>query len=138
MYEYDGGSYFSGIPLLFMVATYFYWSFCQFTIAKKLGHSSPWWSFVPLLNIYQIVQMANKQWYWFLLFFIPFVSLATWPMAWVEIAKARNKPAYWGVLMLIPFINLISLVILAVGPEYKGVADKAYVKEPEQERVNVS
>ncbi len=138
MYEYDGGSFFSGIPFLFTIAIYLYCSFCQFYMAKKVGHSSPWWAFIPFLNLYQIVQMASKQWWWFLLFFVPFINIATWPMAWVEVAKARNKPAIWGVFMLIPILNLISYAVLASGPAFTGVTDNAYAKKSEQERVNVN
>ena len=134
MYEYDGGSsFFAGIPFLFAVAAYLYCSFCQFYIAKKVGHSSPWWAFIPLLGAFQVVQMASKQWWWFLLFFIPFINIV-----WVEVAKARNKPAFWGVFMLIPFLNLISYAVLAAGPAFAGVADQAYAKKSEQERVNVN
>ncbi len=140
MYEYDGGgSFYAGVPFLLMVAVYYlYVSFCQYYMAKKVGHSSPWWAFIPLLGAFQVVQMASKQWWWFLLFFIPLVNIVAWPMAWIEVAKARNKPAFWGVFMLIPILNLVSFAVFASGPSFTGVTDQAYAKKSEQERVNVN
>jgi len=139
MYEYDGGSsFFAGFSMLFWVAVYLYCAFCQFYIAKKVGHESPWWAFIPVLGTFQIVQLASKPWWWFFLFFIPFVNIVAWPMAWVEIAKARNKPAFWGVFMLIPFLNFIAYAVMAAGPAFSGVANQAYADKSEQERVNVN
>lgn len=113
MYE---SSIFGGIFWLFWLALYIYYAGCQYAIANKTGHKYPWWSFVPVLNLYQTVEMAGKPWYWFVFYFIPFINLAAYALIWVEIAKARQKEAFWGVLMLLPFINLIALFVMASGP----------------------
>lgn len=137
MYEPKSYALFSGIQLFIILGVYVYYAYCQYTIARKVEHPGPWWAFIPILNLFQTVQLAGKKWYWFLLYWIPFVNLVAWPLAWVEIAKARSKPPVWGVLMLLPFLNLVALAVMAGGPATMRIGDKTYEQQPERERVNV-
>ena len=129
---YESGSY-GGLFIFFWLALYFYYTGCQFTIANKLGHKYPWWSFIPVLNVYQIVELAGKAWYWFVFYFIPFVNIVAHALVWVDIAKARYKSPVWGVLMLIPFLNLVALLVMAMGDAPKAATPETYQK-PESVR----
>jgi hypothetical protein len=138
MYEPNSGSsLLAGTPLLVFVAMYLYYSFCQYIIAQKIGHKSPWWSFIPILNIYQSVELAHKPWWYFLLFFVPIANIVFLAIVWMEIAKNRGKAPAWGIMMLLPFVNFVALAFLAAGPSTNPYTEAQYAKPKEQDRVNV-
>ena len=129
MYESADTGALMAFQFVVFLALYLYIAACQYVIAKKVGHDYSWWAFVPILNIFQWVQMAGKQWYWFLFMLIPVVNLVTFAMLWVEIAKARGKAPFWGVLMLLPFVNYIVIAVLAAGGT-AGVGIRTYQETP--------
>jgi hypothetical protein len=128
MYE-NTSQTFPVFQMVVILAFYLYFATCQYYIAKKVAHRSPWWAYIPLLNFYHMVELAGKQWYWFILFFIPVINIIAWVLIWVEIAKVRAKSPVWGVLMLIPFVNYIALTVLASG-EGGPTETKTYQETP--------
>ena len=139
MYEPNSSSsMFAGVPLLIFAVVYIYYAYCQYTIAKKVGHNSPWWAWIPILNWYQPIEMANKPWWYFLLYFVPIANIIVIAMVWMGVAQNRGKSPAWGIMMLIPFINLVALALLAAGPSASPYTEKKYADEKEQNRVNVS
>jgi len=95
------------------LAAYLYWGYTQYRIAQKVGHNSPWQAWVPIVNLYQQVTMARKEWWWFVLMLIPVVNIVTFAIVWINIARACSKSEVWGIFMLIPFLNIISMGYLA-------------------------
>ncbi|MFZ5979206.1 MAG: DUF5684 domain-containing protein [Candidatus Zixiibacteriota bacterium] len=134
MYEANYGQNFGALFYLFIFAFYFYYGFAQYKIAQKIGHESPWWSFIPFLNAFQLVQLARKEWYWFLFFFIPFVNIIPLAIVWWHTAKNCGHSPVWGLLTIVPFINFISIGIMAFAqgsyhrespfPEYQHTAPR--------------
>jgi len=102
-----------GLVLFLWVALYFYFSFTQYKIAQKVGHESTWWAWVPILNFVQQIQMARKEWYWFLFCLIPVVNIFVIAAIWMEIAKNCRQSAAWGIMAIVPFLNFIALGYLA-------------------------
>ena len=102
-----------GWILFFWVAFYLYFGYTQYRIAQKVGHQSPWWAWVPILNFFQQIQMAGKEWYWFLFCLIPVVNIFAIAAMWMEIAKNCRQSAAWGIMAIIPFINFIAWGYLA-------------------------
>ncbi len=115
MEEYSGIMTWLSSPI-WLVGMYLYFAVCMYVIAKKIGHKSPWWAFVPILNLYQTVELAGKKWYWFVFYLVPIVNIVTTVMIWMEIARARYKWPGWGIFMLLPVINFIIPLFLAIGP----------------------
>jgi hypothetical protein len=110
---YDGGG-FGAVTWLIILAVYLYFAYAQFKIAQKTGHSgNAWWSFIPILNIFLLVQMANKPWYWFLFCLVPFINIIILAVLWIDVAKACSQSPVWGFLTILPFINFISIGVLA-------------------------
>ena len=132
MYEYGNYGFFT---MFLWLAVYFFYTGCQFAIAKKISHKYPWWAFVPVLNLYQTVEMAGKEWYWFVFYFIPFVNIFAFAAVWWEIAKTCNKSPIYGILMLLPIINFFAIAGLALGEVSKPAAPRTTTyKEPEKTR----
>ncbi|UCD16996.1 MAG: hypothetical protein JSV44_11175 [Candidatus Zixiibacteriota bacterium] len=112
MYESGYGDSFGGYTLLFWVAIYLYFVYAQYRIAVKIGHQYTWWAFIPIVNVFQVTQMAKKPWWWFVLCLIPVVNIVALALLWIEVAKVCNKSPLLGFLMIIPIVNFIVIGIL--------------------------
>ena len=112
----SGGEYI----LFFWVAFYFYFAFTQFKIAQKVGHKSAWWAWVPVLNFFQQVQMAGKEWYWFVFCLTPVVNIFALAAIWMGIAQNCRKSAVWGIMAIVPLVNFVAWGYLAFsGDDHK-------------------
>ena len=109
-YAADSGM---GFVLFLWAALYFYFAFTQYKIAQKVGHESPWWAWVPILNFFQQIQMAGKEWYWFLFCLVPVVNIFCIAIIWMDIARNCRQSAAWGIMAIVPFINFVALGYLA-------------------------
>ncbi|MBN1233205.1 MAG: hypothetical protein JXA60_07625 [Candidatus Coatesbacteria bacterium] len=92
-----------GLGLVF----YCYYSYCLMVIANKLGIENSWLAWIPIANIYIMVQCAEKPIWWIVLFFIPCVNIAAGVMVWMVIAERLGKPSWWGIMMVVPGVNVI-------------------------------
>ena len=99
MNEYSAGpeAGLAMIPLLVMLGAYLYVGFTYFKMAQKCGHSdSAWWSFIPILNLFLMIKLANKPGWWFLLCLIPGVNVIIFAILGIETAKALGQDAPHG------------------------------------------
>ncbi|GAJ16894.1 unnamed protein product, partial [marine sediment metagenome] len=62
---------------------------------------------VPILNVFLMLAIANKPLWWLILFLIPLVNVVISVIVWMGIAEARNKPNWLGILMIIPVVSII-------------------------------
>lgn len=106
--------------LVFLAVLYIYTAICLMKIAKKTNTPNAWMAWIPIINLFLMVQIAKKPMWWvalFLLAFIPFVGgiivLVLSIIIWMAIAKNVGKPEWWGVLAILPLINLIAMGYLA-------------------------
>ncbi len=115
MYEpTDGGAGFGAVFFLIVLAVYFYFAFTQYKIAQRVGCADKaWWSYVPVLNTFLLIQMAGKEWTWFLFCLIPVANVIVFAILWMEVAKASGNSSIWGVLVLIPFLNFVAMGVMA-------------------------
>jgi hypothetical protein len=101
-----------GVTILAIIF-YVYTAYCQYVIAKKTNTENAWMAWVPFLNMWQMVKIARKEWWYFLLMFIPLVNIVVFVILWMKIAEIRNMPSWLGILMIISPVNLIVLGFLA-------------------------
>lgn len=92
---------------------YIYNSLCLQKIANKTNTPFGWLAWVPILNIFLMLMIANKSFWWIILLLIPIVNLVCIIVIWMEIAKMRNKPAWLGLLMMLPVSNFLIIGYLA-------------------------
>ncbi|MBW2966355.1 hypothetical protein KY342_04595 [Candidatus Woesearchaeota archaeon] len=111
----------AGITSFSIIILYVYTSLALMTIAKKTNTAHAWFAWIPILNIYLMMRIADARIWTFIIFLIAglipiigwLIILAIMIMWWWGIAKARNKSGILGILMLIPVLNLIILGYLA-------------------------
>ena len=103
--------------LLLIAGIYVYFSLCLYLIAKKLNVQAPWTAWIPIVNIWTLLQAAGKPCWWVLLFFIPFVSIFVVAYVWMCIVENLGRNKWLGILMLIPIVNLVYIGVLAFSKE---------------------
>jgi hypothetical protein len=104
-----------GFGIIAWPAIYVYTSLAYYTIATKLGYENSWMAWVPFVNLWMMVELAEKEAWWFILFFVPIAQLVALVLVTMAIAERLGKPNWWGILMLIPPVNLAVPGVLAWG-----------------------
>lgn len=90
-----------------------------FTKAGQPG----WAAIVPIYNIYVLLQIAGRPWWWLILFLIPLVNIIITAIVSFDIAKAFGKGAGFGVGLWL--LSPIFYCILGFGSaQYQGPAAK--------------
>ena len=86
-----------------------------FTKAGQPG----WACLIPFYNLFILVKIAGREWWWFLLCFIPVVGIVIAFILALDIAKKFGKGAGFGVGLF--FLGFIFYPILAFGDaQYEG------------------
>lgn len=103
-----------GLILLLIIFFYIYSSLCLQLISKKLNIVDSWMAWIPIANIYLMVQCANKPVFWFwIIMFVPIINSILLIVVWVEICRRLGLSSWWIVLSFVPVINFIILGYLA-------------------------
>jgi hypothetical protein len=95
------------VYLIIGIIFYVYMAICLMTIAKKTNIPNGWFAWIPILNVFLMLMIAQKPLWWFILMLIPIVNIVISIIVWMAIAEARGKPSWVGILMIIPFVNII-------------------------------
>lgn len=90
-------------------------------LAKKFNVANAWMAWIPILNVWLLLQIAGLQWWWILIVlfggFVPVVgtlgSMAAAVYIWMLIAKKAGKDQWFALLMLIPIVNIWAVFELA-------------------------
>jgi signal peptidase I len=98
---------FYGFICCFGLVFYIYFALSLMKIAQKLGVENAWLSWIPIVNLWIMVQCAGKEWWWILLPFIPLVGFIFGIMLWMAIAERRGKPSWIGILIIVPVVGFI-------------------------------
>jgi len=92
---------------IIVLAAYVYTSLALQTIADKTNTQNAWLAWIPIANVFLMLQIARKPIWWIILCLIPLVNIIILIVIWMGIAEARGKPSWWGILMIVPIANLI-------------------------------
>jgi hypothetical protein len=95
------------VLFLILAALYVYISLALMTIAKKTNTANAWLAWIPIANIFLLLNIGKKPLWWFILCLIPLVNIIVLIIVWMAVAEARGKPSWWGILMIVPLVNLI-------------------------------
>ena len=77
------------------------------TLATKTHTENTWLAWIPVADLFLMLEIARKPVWWFLLYLIPLVNIAVCIIVWMAIAEARGKPNWWGILRIVPVISVI-------------------------------
>jgi hypothetical protein len=85
----------------------------------KLSHRfkrGGWMAWVPIVQIFPLLEIAGKSPIWFLFFFFPLVNILAFLFVWMAIARRLQQPHWLGYFMLVPGVNVALLWYLALVP----------------------
>jgi hypothetical protein len=98
-----------GIICCFWLVLYVYVSYCLMKIAKKLNVENAWLAWIPIVNLWIVVQCAGKEWWWIILMFIPIVGYVVNILLWMAMCERRGKASGVGLLMILPPLGYLIL-----------------------------
>jgi hypothetical protein len=112
------------ISLLFALLFYILTAWLLYRIGKRLGYDRPWFAWIPIANMYMMVDLSTKETVtWFLVIlitmFIPCINIVGLVMliiVWMDVAERCGKERWWGILIIIPIVNFVIMYILGNGP----------------------
>jgi hypothetical protein len=107
--------------LIVGVVYYVFMALAIMKLAKKFKIDNPWMAWIPLLNVWLLIQIAGLQWWWILLVvfagFVPsigtLISMAAGFYIWFKISEKAGKPQWFALLMFIPIVNIWAVFELA-------------------------
>lgn len=86
-----------------------------FTKAGEPG----WAAIIPIYNLYILLKIAGRPWWWLILMFIPIVSIVIYLIVSVDIAKSFGKGTGFGIGLF--FLSFIFYPVLGFGDaQYQG------------------
>lgn len=101
------------IYLIVLIAIYCYSAWCLQAIARRTNTPNDIWAWIPILNLWLMVQIAQRELLWFILLLIPFVNIVAMVIVFMDIAEQVGYERYYGLLLLIPIYNFYVLYQLA-------------------------
>ncbi|HVT11766.1 MAG TPA: DUF5684 domain-containing protein [Fimbriimonadaceae bacterium] len=104
-----------GVYLIVLVAIYLLLAYPLYAMGRKVDSNNAWFAFVPILNVFLMLEIAGKEAWWFILFLIPCVGFIFYIITWMGIAEAMDKPGWLGALMIVPILNVIMPFYFAFG-----------------------
>ena len=113
---------FLGFILVSVLIAYIISAIALMLIAQKTKTPNSWLAWIPIANIFLMVFIAKKEWWWALIILfanlIPVIgniaSLAALIYIWWLICERLKKPGPLALLMLIPVVNLVFMLYLAL------------------------
>jgi hypothetical protein len=64
-----------------------------------------WWAIIPFANWYHLVKISGKEWWWFLLLFVPCVDIVAILVISMAVAERFGKSAGFGIgLWILPYV----------------------------------
>ncbi len=112
------------VSLLFAAIFYILNAWLLYRIGKRLGYDKPWFAWIPIANMYMMVDLSKKEtstWFLAILItmFIPCVNIVGMVMlviVMMDISEMCGKERWWGILWIIPIVNWVIMYILGSGP----------------------
>lgn len=92
--------------LILWFALYIYLALCLQILAEKTNTPNSWLAWIPIANIFLMLQIARKPLWWFVLLLIPIVNIVIAIIIWMKIAERIGKPSWLGVLLIVPVIGI--------------------------------
>lgn len=120
---------FFGWYFFFGIMCYVYLALCLQFLAKKTNTADGWLAWIPIAQIFLMVNIAGKPWWWSFFMLIPGVNLVIAVILWMLIAEKRGQPNWLGLLILVPVIGIAI-------PGYLAFSDTSIISktsEPKEE-----
>ena len=106
------GAMFGGMQLVIWLVAMLIFGYPFYVIATRQGHATPWFAFIPILNIVLLVQLADLEIWWVIVCLLCGI-VVIWPV--MKICEKVGKPSWIGILMIVPCVNIFVPYYIAFG-----------------------
>ena len=108
--------------LVFLIGYLLFAALCFWKVFTKAGEPG-WTCLVPIYNMYVLTRIGGKEWWWFLLLFIPLISVIAYIMICLGVAKNFGKGAGFAAGLFL--LGIVFYPILGFGSAVYGPAQQA-------------
>lgn len=88
-----------------------------YVIGLKTGHQYRWLAFVPLVNLWLLCDIADREPWWILVMCNPVAGILAWGYIWSGVCEMMGKPDWIGYLMIIPVVSIAVAFYIAFHEE---------------------
>ena len=92
-------------------------------IFTKAGEAG-WKSLIPIWNILVLLRIVGREWWWIILFLIPFVGLIIWIIVALDLAKSFGRGTGFAIGLIL-FAPVWALILGFGSDTYQGPAGSA-------------
>jgi Family of unknown function (DUF5684) len=96
-----------------VAALYLFFCYCCQLLCLRAGKKPGVLVWLPLLQMFPLLDAAGMSRWWFLGLFVPGVNLVGTILWCIKIAKVRGKSAGFAILLLLPVLNVLAFLYLA-------------------------
>lgn len=90
---------------------------------EKAGQPG-WAILIPIYNVYIMLKIAGRPWWWLVLFLIPLVNIVVSIVLSIDIAKSFGQSAAFGVILIF-LLGGLGYLLLGFGKNYHYVGPSA-------------
>ncbi len=83
-----------------------------------------WMAIVPILNVYILIKIAGRPWWWLLLYLIPLVQIVVGIVIALDLGKAFKKDSLFSFLLLFLLAPIGYLILGFEDAVYQGSAKR--------------
>ena len=69
----------------------------------KISGNSAFHSFIPLYNVFVLLKIINRPWWWIFIVLMPVLNTIIIPVIWVELSRSFKKNSYTDTFSASPF-----------------------------------
>lgn len=88
------------------IVIYVYIAYTIMVLAQRLHTKDSWMAWLPFANLYLLTQMAKREWWWMLGFFIPYVNFFVIGFLWADISRHLHKNPWIGAAIVLPYVGM--------------------------------
>lgn len=83
------------LPAIISIAFFVFYGYCQYTLSKKMNIGYSWMAFIPVLGIFNLVQIAGLSFWWILWLFIPLWNIYVCIKIYHNISLRTGHTGWW-------------------------------------------
>ena len=102
---------FALLIIILVVTCYVYSALALQSMGNRYGSARPWLAWIPFVNLWLLLEIAEFSPWFLLLFFVPLANFIFGIVIWWKVCENLGRPGWWAILMLIPPLNFILMGI---------------------------
>ena len=125
----------SGIEMILFFASSIIFAVSGHVIGRKLGHSSPWLAWVPMVSVFYFASLGRVSRTVMVMYFIPILNLYAWGTTFASISGRLSLPNWLGYCILLPVVNVFTMAYMAGSGKAVASRESTFAKHAMDEHL---